>query len=181
MARILVAGIGNIFFRDDGFGPAVAAAVLASGQRLPDGVVVVDYGIRGMHLTFDLLAGVDVLVLIDAVPSNGAAAERTAGSITVLRIGSDDLGAAEFDAHGMQPVSVLASLSSMGGTLPPTYLVGCVPADTSEGLGLSEPVAAAVMAATGVVTELVNRLIEDSSGSGAPVGAAPLGQQVGGV
>jgi hydrogenase maturation protease len=174
MARILVAGIGNIFFRDDGFGPAVAAAVLASGQRLPDGVVVVDYGIRGMHLTFDLLAGVDALVLVDAVPSNGAAAERTPGSITVLRVGPDDLGGAEFDAHGMQPVSVLASLSSMSGALPPTYLVGCVPADTSEGIGLSEPVAAAVEPATAVVVELVNRLVDDPFASGAPVGGTAL-------
>jgi hydrogenase maturation protease len=168
MTRVLVAGIGNIFFRDDGFGPAVAAAILASGQRLPDGVSVVDYGIRGMHLTFDLLAGVEALVIVDAIPSTGPRVDRAPGSITVLRVGAEDLGAAEFDAHGMQPVSVLASLASMGAALPPTHVVGCVPADTSEGIGLCEPVAAAVEPAAAVVTELVHRLVADAL---RPVGA----------
>jgi hydrogenase maturation protease len=175
MTQVLVAGIGNIFFRDDGFGPAVAAAVLASGQRLPDGVAVVDYGIRGMHLTFDLLAGVDTLVLVDAVPNNAAAVEQAPGSITVLRVGPDDLGAPEFDAHGMQPASVLASLASMGGALPPTYVVGCVPADTSEGIGLSEPVAAAVEGATAAVTELVRGLTDGELNAAGPISALPLG------
>lgn len=168
MTRVLVAGIGNIFFRDDGFGPAVATAILASGQRLPDGVTVVDYGIRGMHLTFDLLAGVEALVIVDAIPNTGSQAQGAPGNIAVLRVGADDLGAAEFDAHGMQPVSVLASLASMGAALPPTHVVGCVPADTSEGIGLSEPVAAAVEPATHVVRELVHRLMADPV---RPVGA----------
>ncbi len=177
MTRVLVAGIGNIFFHDDGFGPAVTAAILTSGQRMPDGVDVVDYGIRGMHLTFDLLTGAEALVIVDAVPAAGAQADSAPGSITVLRVGPDDLGHGEFDAHGMQPVSVLASLTAMGGALPPTYVVGCVPADTSEGIGLSEPVAAAVGPATAVVGELVNRLLEDPSG---PVGATPVGHAAGG-
>jgi hydrogenase maturation protease len=174
MTRVLVAGIGNIFFGDDGFGPAVAAAIHAAGQQLPDGVEVADYGIRGMHLTFDLLAGVDALVLIDAVPSTPAGGS-TPGSIAVLRVGPGDLGGAEFDAHGMQPVSVLASLASMGGALPPTYVVGCVPADTSEGIGLSEPVAAAVEAAAAAVTDLVRGLTDAQLDPAGPINATPLG------
>lgn len=176
--RVLVAGIGNIFFRDDGFGPAVAAALLSSPARLPDGARVEDYGIRGMHLTYDLLEQVEALVLIDAVP--GAAGDEAAtsaaepGSITVLLVRPEDLGEGEFDAHGMQPVSVLASLGSMGGELPPTYVVGCVPADVSEGIGLSDPVAAAVEEAAVVVTELVHEL------TGGLVGAARAGDRAGG-
>ena len=156
--RVLVAGIGNIFFRDDGFGPAVAAAMLSStdGRRLPDGVRVVDYGIRGMHLTYDLLDEVGALVVVDAIPGKGADAP---GTITVLQVGPDELGEGEFDAHGMQPVSVLASLGSMGGALPPTYVVGCVPLDVSEGMGLSEPVSGAVAEAVAAVTTLVNGLV----------------------
>ena len=176
--RVLVAGIGNIFFRDDGFGPAVAAAMLSSGDvsPLPDGVRVVDYGIRGIHLAYDLLAGVDALVLIDAVPgdaplSDAADADRAPGSITVLQVAPDDLGEAEFDAHGMEPASVLATLGSLGGELPPTYVVGCVPADISEGIGLSDPVAAVVDEASAVVTELVSGLVDSL------VGATPAGDR----
>jgi len=77
----------------------------------------------------------------------------------VLQVGPDELGEGEFDAHGMQPVSVLASLGSMGGALPPTYVVGCVPLDVSEGMGLSEPVSGAVAEAVAAVTTLVNKLV----------------------
>jgi hydrogenase maturation protease len=156
--RILVAGIGNIFFRDDGFGPAVVAAMLAADVPLADGVHVVDYGIRGMHLTYDLLNGYDALVLIDALPG------ETPGAITVLEVGPDDLGEGEFDAHGMQPVSLLASFSTMGGELPPTYVVGCAAADVSEGIGLSDPVSGAVDAAVTAVTTLIDELCLTSAG-----------------
>ena len=64
--RVLVAGIGNIFLSDDAFGVEVAHRL--SGRALPDGVRVEDYGIRGMHLAYDLLEGYDALVLVDAVP-----------------------------------------------------------------------------------------------------------------
>ncbi len=137
----------------------MAAALLARAvtEPLPDGVRVVDYGIRGMHLTYDLLSGVDALVLVDALPGNDSA-ERPPGTVTVLEVGPDDIGEGEFDAHGMSPVAVLASLGSMGATLPATYLVGCVPADVGEGIGLSEPVGAAVDAAVTAVTDLLSEL-----------------------
>ena len=142
MTKVLVAGIGNIFFSDDGFGPEVARRLVAggaAGEALPDGVRVVDYGIRGMHLAYDLLERVDALVLVDAVPGSGPP-----GTISVLEVGPDDLGKGDFDAHGMEPVAVLASLGSLGGELPTTYVVGCHPADMGEGIGLSPPVEAAV-------------------------------------
>lgn len=164
--RVLVAGIGNIFFRDDGFGPAVADAMLSRPARpaLPEGVRVVDYGIRGMHLTYDLLDGVDALVLVDTVPASRVSrGAGRPGSVAVLHVGPGDLGVADFDAHGMQPESVLASLASMGGVLPPTYVVGCVPADISEGMGLSEPVAAAITEASAVVTELARELVQSGA------------------
>jgi hydrogenase maturation protease len=164
---VLVAGVGNIFFRDDGFGPAVAAALLSSAEPLPDGVRVVDYGIRGLHLTYDLLDHVDALVLVDAVPARKG---TEPGTITVLEVGPDDLGQGEFDAHGMQPVAVLASLGPMGGTLPPTYLVGCVPADVSEGMGLTDPVRAAVEEATTAVAELLRNLLDGTAGLASSAG-----------
>jgi hydrogenase maturation protease len=127
------------------------------GEPVPDGVRVVDYGIRGMHLAYDLLDGVGALVLVDALPGEGPA-----GTLTVLEVGPDDLGDGEFDAHGMDPVAVLASLEAMGGRLPPTYVVGCRPADLSEGIGLSDPVAQAVGDAVVTVRRLVDEIVRGS-------------------
>ena len=62
---------------------------LAAAAACRPSVRVVDYGIRGMHLAYDLLEGYDALVIVDACPA--AAADR-AGTLTVLEIGRDDLG-----------------------------------------------------------------------------------------
>jgi hydrogenase maturation protease len=166
-ARILVAGVGNIFLRDDGFGPEVARR-LAEQERSPDvaegpagqepgpaaSARVVDYGIRGMHLAYDLLAGVDALVLVDTVASDGRG--TAPGSLRVLQVRAEDLeGTAPLDPHGMDPAAVLDRLRSLGGRLPVTYVVGCVPAETTEGIGLSPPVAAAVPQAMAAVVNLL--------------------------
>lgn len=145
---VLVAGIGNLLLSDDGFGSEVARRLAA--EPLPAGVKVVDYGIRGMHLAYDLLDGYDALVVIDALPGAGAP-----GDLSVLEVGPDDLGDAEFDAHGMAPVAVLANLGRLGGTLPTTYVVGCQPAVVGEGIGLTPAVAAAVEAAVTLVHDLL--------------------------
>jgi hydrogenase maturation protease len=159
---VLVAGIGNIFQSDDGFGPEVVRRLAApAAGPLPDGVRVVDYGIRGMHLAYDLLDGYDALVLVDAVPTG-----EKAGEVSVLQVADDDLGGGELDAHGMDPVAVLANLDRLGGTLPPTYVVGCRPESTADGIGLSEPVAAAVPEAADAVTRLLAELGAARAGSG---------------
>ena len=147
--HVLVAGVGNLFCSDDGFGPEVVRRLLAAGD-LPEGVRAVDYGIRGMHLAYDLLDGVDALVLVDAVPGDG-----DPGEIHVLQVGEDDLGTGGFDPHGMAPVAVLSGLRDLGGELPPTYVVGCRPADVAEGIGLTPPVEAAVPEAVDTVRTLL--------------------------
>jgi hydrogenase maturation protease len=147
---VLVAGIGNIFATDDGFGSEVARRLAA--RPLPDGVKVVDYGIRGMHLAYDLLEGYDGLVIIDALPRQGRP-----GDIVVLQVGPEDLGSGDFDAHGMEPVAVLASLGSMGGELPPTYVVGCEPADLDDGMGLTPAVEGAVEGAIDAVIGVLTK------------------------
>jgi hydrogenase maturation protease len=144
---VLVAGVGNLFLGDDGFGPEVARRLTG----LPPHVRVVDYGIRGMHLAYDLL-GYDTLIMVDAVPGTPP------GRITVQQVGHDDLGQGEWDAHGMDPVAVLANMDRLGGTLPTTYVVGCRVATLDEGIGLSAPVAAAVDEAVAAVHALVARL-----------------------
>ncbi len=152
--RILVAGIGNIFLGDDGFGPEVARRL--ADRELPDGVRVIDYGIRGMHLAYDLLEGYDALVIIDTMPRGGEP-----GDIVVVEVGPEDLGTGEFDAHGMEPTAVLASLGALGGELPPTYVVGCEPADVNEGMGLTPAVETAVDRAVTAVVELLDNQLRD--------------------
>ncbi|MFE4834980.1 hydrogenase maturation protease [Arthrobacter sp. NPDC056691] len=152
---VLVAGVGNMFLHDDGFGPEVARHLATQPRPLAPGVRVMDYGIRGMHLAYDLLAGVDILVLVDTVPADGKSAP---GSIRVLQVNEADLdGRAVLDPHGMDPAAVLGRLRSMGGSLPATYVVGCVPADLSEGIGLSAAVATAVPKAAAAVGSLLGQ------------------------
>ena len=153
---ILVAGVGNIFLGDDGFGPEVVSHLAGEAQPLPIQAQLVDYGIRGMHLAYDLLEGYNALVLIDARPGPGEP-----GELVVLEIGPGDVPAGEFDAHGMDPVAVLAALPDLGGQLPPTYLVGCRPAELAEGIGLTPAVQNAVPAAAAAVRRLVRELIND--------------------
>ncbi|PZS15601.1 MAG: peptidase M52 [Pseudonocardiales bacterium] len=163
-ARILVAGVGNIFLGDDGFGCEVARRL--AGQPQPEGVRVVDYGIRGMHLAYDLLDGYDALVIVDALPGEGQP-----GDITVLEVGPEDLGTGELDAHGMDPVAVLANLEGLGGTLPRTLIVGCQPLDLEENIGLTPAVSAAVDVAVATVAKLLEELLSEQA-----VGAGSQGE-----
>ena len=152
MIRTLVAGVGNVFLGDDGFGCEVARRLAAVPR--PDGVAVVDFGIRGMHLAYDLLDGWDALVIVDALPNRGEP-----GALRVLDVGPEDLGGAVLDAHGMDPGSVLASLGTLGGRLPRTFVVGCQVADVEEGIGLSPAVAAAVDPTVETVRSLLDALV----------------------
>jgi len=151
-ARILVAGIGNIFLGDDGFGSEVVRN--AEIPRDDPGVRVVDYGIRGMHLAYDLLDGWDTLVLVDALPSRGSP-----GTLHVYQ--ADHEAPAEtpaVDAHGMDPAAVFASLRALGGSPPYTVVVGCEAGSVEEGIGLTEPVANAVARAARAVEDIVEAL-----------------------
>jgi hydrogenase maturation protease len=158
-ARILVAGIGNIFQSDDGFGSEVARLLLA--DPVPEGVKIVDFGIRGVHLAYELLDGYDSAILVDATSQGG-----DPGTIYVIEPDVDaietETGLAEagiVDAHGMDPASVLALLRSLGGRVDRLLIVGCEPADVEDGMGLSEPVAGAIEEACRVVRDLIDQLI----------------------
>ena len=148
--RVLVAGIGNVFRTDDGFGCEVVRRL--AGATWPDGVRVVDYGIRGLHLAYDLLEPWDAVLMVDALPDRGAV-----GTVVVVEVGAGDVGTGSpVDAHGMDPATVLASLGALGGALPPrTLVVGCQVGDTGDGMGLTPAVAAAVDQAVRTVQRLV--------------------------
>ena len=150
-ARILVAGIGNIFLGDDGFGPEVMRHVV--GQPLDADVRPVDYGIRGMHLAYDLLEDWRALVLVDALPDRGAP-----GTLHVFEADHETLSpTAGLEAHSMDPAAVFATLRALGGTPPHTIVIGCEVENIDEGMGLSAPVAAAVPRAVAALNERARR------------------------
>jgi hydrogenase maturation protease len=150
-ARMLIAGVGNIFLGDDGFGAEVARRLAAAD--LPDWVRVADYGISGIHLAYDLAEGYETTVLVDASARGGEP-----GTVYLLEIDAGAPPAGEsalFDAHGMQPDVVLSLLGLLGADAGRVLVVGCEPASVDEGIGLSAPVAAAVDEAVRVVLDLV--------------------------
>jgi hydrogenase maturation protease len=166
-ARVLIAGVGNIFAGDDGFGCAVAAHLLAEAD-LPAGVRVVDYGIRGVHLAFDL-ADVETLILVDTVPDAGGP-----GSVEILEVDPatalDERAAgtappAAVDAHSMDPDHVLRSVVALGAAMPRTLLVGCEPENLDDGIGLGPLVAAAVPVAAATALELARRELDSLKGT----------------
>lgn len=158
--RILVAGIGNIFMADDGFGVAVAQRL--AQRPLPPGVEVVDFGIRGMDLVYALGEAYDVAVFVDAVPRGEAP-----GTLFVIEPDLDDVdGPVTLDAHGMDPVKVLALAGQLGPVPDRILVVGCEPqvkmtGEEEEVVGdLSEPVRAALDGAVELVESLVEELMQ---------------------
>ena len=154
---ILIAGIGNIFLGDDGFGSEVLRRV---PQRLAGPQVrLVDYGIRGMHLAYDLLQGYRALVLVDALPNRGSP-----GSLHVFEADRESLPATvNLDAHAMDPAAVFASLAALGGSPPYTVVIGCEVDRVDAGIGLSQAVAAAVPGAVRAITNVVADLLARAS------------------
>jgi hydrogenase maturation protease len=151
--RVLVAGIGNIFCGDDGFGVEVIRRL--AGARVPEGVRVADFGIRGVHLAYDILDGAyDQVILVDALPQD--AEPGTIAVVDATTVGEGNGSAAAWDAHAMHPEAVLQLLQRIGGGAPEVLVVGCQPGRLDEHMGLSPAVAAAVEEAARVVLGLVS-------------------------
>ena len=159
LPRILIAGIGNIFFGDDAFGVEVAQRL--SRRGLPGNVRVGDFGIRGFDLACALLDGPDVSILVDACPRGSAP-----GSLHVIEpdLSGQDGGEPALEPHGLNPMNVLRLAKSMDGRLCRILIVGCEPATLGgdDGyMGLSEPVEAAVGDAVHVIEALVADLMRN--------------------
>ena len=121
-------------------------------------VRLVDYGIRGVHLAYDLLDGCDALVLVDALPNRGSA-----GALHVIEADHETFSArVGLDAHAMDPAAVFATLAALGGTLPYTIVIGCEVDSVDERMGLSPAVAAAVPDAVTAIEDVVARLLDDA-------------------
>lgn len=165
MNRILVAGIGNIFLGDDGFGVEVARRL--SGRELPEGVEVRDYGIRGMDLAYAMLDEREAVIFVDAMPRG-----KKPGTLTLLEPEIDD-GEATLDTHAMDPVAVLMLARTLGAPETRILVVGCEPeTEISEEsyedvlVELSEPVESAVDEAVKMVESLIEELrMEEVNGA----------------
>jgi hydrogenase maturation protease len=166
--RTLVAGVGNIFQRDDAFGVEVARLLAERPQ--PPGVEIADFGIRGVHLVYELLNGCDLFVLVDA-------AQRgcEAGTVTVLEVEPADMaeqqraqqqlgtpaGAGVLDAHGLAPHEIFAMLAAMGNRPGRSLLVACEPADVRAGMGLSDEVQEALPQAVRAVEAILHQFTQE--------------------
>ena len=155
--QILVAGIGNAWLRDDGFGGHVAKAL--EGQDLPDGVSVFDFGSGGLDLAYEVMRGYHGLVLIDVSRQGGEP-----GTLYVMEPDEEEIeGGIEdgevINPHGMDPQTVLRFVKAVGGWPGKVVVVACEPANVEEmGLGLSDEVAGSVDAAVKLVMETVEEL-----------------------
>ncbi|MFL9899357.1 hydrogenase maturation protease [Paraburkholderia fungorum] len=176
MSAILVAGIGNVFLGDDGFGVEVVRRLqeqLAAGElpAFAAGVNVADFGIRGVDLCYALLDGVDSAILIDATQRGGAP-----GTLYVIEPSVEESGGTAnedpyvvpilMSPHEMDPAKVLQTVRMLGGGCEDIVVLGCEPQDFGyddgeEGrMSLSRPVAAAVEQAAEVVVRLVTARLE---------------------
>ena len=156
--RVLIAGIGNVFLADDGFGVEVVKRL--AGRELPEGVEVVDFGIRGFDLAYALMDPYEAVIFVDALPRGAEP-----GTVYLLEPDIEDEGEAVIDAHGMDPVKVIRFARAMGAELPRTLVVGCEPKIVLGGenyddmlMELSEPVEAAVEEAAKLVESLVEEM-----------------------
>jgi hydrogenase maturation protease len=152
--RMLVAGIGNIFLQDDGFGVEVVKRL--AGESLPEWVRVADFGIRGVHLAYEMLDGdYDAVILVDA-----ASRGEEPGTVYLIEPDVETIDTRQpvsLDAHGMDPQVVLQTIKTLGGMRGRLYIVGCEPLETEEGIGLSSPVARGVEDAIKLVHNIVER------------------------
>jgi len=149
--RTLVAGVGNVFLRDDAFGVEVIR--LLDGLPWPPGVQVRDYGIRGVHLVYELLDGCDLFVLVDAAPRG-----EEPGTVPVLDLALpciESLPQPVMDAHDLTPDAIFGLLASLGGRPGRCLVVACEPADVTAGMGLSEPVQRALPDAVRAVQDIL--------------------------
>lgn len=165
MRSILIAGIGNIFNGDDAFGVEVAHRLMQ--RPLPPEVKVIDFGIRGIDLTYALLDGYGAAVLVDSAKRG-----ECPGTISIVDLSeaaSEPAPADDFmlSPHELDPAKVLRSVAALGGSCDEIFLVGCEPLTFGgeEGLmGLSAPVAAALDIAVRTVEELADQLIKRERG-----------------
>lgn len=151
---VLVAGVGNLFFGDDAFGVEVARRL---GSDPPDGARVTDFGIRAIHLAYELLQPIELCIVADCVSRGGAP-----GTLYLIEPDVEEIAGAVGNAHGFDLSMVFAAVRELGGTLPRTLIVGCEPGSLDPGIGLSPVVSSAIPGALQLIRDLIPRREEPS-------------------
>lgn len=161
--RVLIAGIGNSWQRDDGFGSEVARRIEA--RELPEGVAVIDFGTGGLDLAYQVMYGYDGLLMVDVSRQGGSP-----GTLYVMEVDEDEVsgGAVEdgdvLNPHGMDPETVLRFIKLTGGWPGKVVIVACEPQTVEEmGVGLSPVVEEAVDRAVDLVIETAKELLTDEA------------------
>jgi hydrogenase maturation protease len=155
--RILIAGVGNAWLRDDGFGGEVARRL--AERELPAGVAVMDAGTGGLDLAYEVMRGYDALVILDVSRQGGEP-----GTLYVMEVQEESIeGGIEdgetLNPHGMDPHTVLRFVRSVGAWPGKVVVVACEPADVERmGLGLSADVQSALERALELVLETAREL-----------------------
>jgi hydrogenase maturation protease len=155
--QILVAGVGNSWLRDDGFGGAVVERLAT--RELPSGVTVADFGTGGLDLAYEVMRGYDALVLVDSSRQGGEP-----GTLYLMEADEDDVSAgiedgAVLDPHGMDPETVLRFVRAVGGWPGKVIVIACEPAEVEDfGVGLSAHVTEAVDRAVELVVTTIAEL-----------------------
>ena len=159
VGSILIAGVGNIFLGDDGFGVEVARRMAV--RALPDRVRVRDFGIRGFDLAYALTDEHDAVILVDATRRG-----EPPGTLCALELDTEGRTAGAVETHGMDPANVLRLVAALGGRPRRVLLVGCEPSaidpETEDLTGLSAPVESSVEPAVELVLSLVTRIREET-------------------
>ncbi|HYV36397.1 MAG TPA: hydrogenase maturation protease [Gemmataceae bacterium] len=175
--RILIAGVGNIFFGDDGFGVEVAQRL--AERPLSEGVRVVDFGIRGLDLAYALLDGYDAAILVDAVARGGAPGKLYVLELDAAQDALNDKAGLLIEPHTLDPARVLALVKSLGGNVGRMLLVGCQPQPPDPDdlrMELSEPVRAAVQESLDLIESLIEKLQRECSSGVETLCAHPVGE-----
>ena len=162
MKRILVAGIGNAWLKDDGFGGEVVKRL--EERELPEEAAVFDFGTGGLDLAYEVMRGYDALILVDVSRQGGEP-----GTLYVMEAREEDVDAGIEDGqvinpHGMDPQTVLRFVKTLGAWPGKVVVVACEPAEVEDmGIGLSEQVGSAVEGAVGLVAETIETLRGDAA------------------
>ncbi len=155
---MLIAGVGDLLRRDDGFGPSVIRAL--ERINLPENVVIRDYGTRGFDLIFDLQE-FDEVIFLDAMDFDGKPGEIKVIEARPKRISDEEMvRSINLSLHEIDLEKVIDIASSLNILPKGVTIIGCKPKDLSFGIGLSEEVKSSVNLAVKVILEKLRRELE---------------------